>query len=57
MAFKEERIAYQTIVVIELKRILRIWSQTILPPAITSILLFFYFWSNYRRTGWHNKWL
>ncbi|AML49228.1 ABC transporter permease [Coxiella burnetii] len=43
MAFKEERIAYQTIVVIELKRILRIWSQTILPPAITSILYFFIF--------------
>lgn len=43
MAFKEQRVAYQTIVVIELKRILRIWSQTILPPTITSILYFVIF--------------
>lgn len=43
MGFKQDRIAYQTIVVAELKRILRIWSQTLLPPAITSILYFIIF--------------
>ncbi|WP_264435569.1 ABC transporter permease [Coxiella endosymbiont of Dermacentor marginatus] len=43
MGFKKERIAYQTIVVAELKRIMRIWSQTLLPPAITSILYFVIF--------------
>ncbi|QHG92566.1 ABC transporter permease [Coxiella endosymbiont of Amblyomma sculptum] len=43
MNFKRERIAYQTIIVTELKRITRIWSQTLLPPAITSILYFIIF--------------
>lgn len=43
MSFKKERIAYQTIVIAELKRIMRIWSQTLLPPAITSILYFVIF--------------
>lgn len=43
MFFKQERIAYQTIVIVELKRIMRIWSQTLLPNVITSILYFVIF--------------
>ncbi|AJC50578.1 ABC transporter permease [Coxiella endosymbiont of Amblyomma americanum] len=43
MNLKKERIAYQTIIVTELKRITRIWSQTLLPPAITSCLYFIIF--------------
>ena len=43
MGFKKELIAYQTIIIAELKRIVRIWSQTLLPPAITSILYFVIF--------------
>ena len=43
MAFNEERIAYQTIVIIELKRIFRIWSQTMLSPTVSSILYFIIF--------------
>ena len=43
MGFKKEWIAYQTIIIAELKRIMRIWSQTLLPPAITSILYFIIF--------------
>lgn len=36
-------IGYQTIVIKEIKRILRIWSQTLLPPAITMSLYFVIF--------------
>ena len=43
MTLKQEWTAYQTIVLVELKRIIRIWSQTLLPPAITSILYFVIF--------------
>lgn len=43
MQFKKNGIAYRTIIVAELKRILRIWPQTLLPPAITSILYFIIF--------------
>lgn len=36
-------IAYQTIVVKEVRRFLRIWPQTVLPPAITTSLYFLIF--------------
>ncbi len=40
MSFNEQLIALRTIVIKEIKRFLRIWVQTILPPAITMTLYF-----------------
>ena len=36
-------IAFQTIVVKEVRRFMRIWQQTLLPPAITMTLYFIIF--------------
>ncbi|MDX1626676.1 MAG: ABC transporter permease, partial [Wenzhouxiangellaceae bacterium] len=36
-------IGYQTIVIKEITRILRIWAQTLIPPAITMTLYFVIF--------------
>ena len=38
-------IGFQTILTREIKRILRIWMQTLLPPAITMTLYFIIFGS------------
>lgn len=43
MAFFQQWVAYKTIVQKELRRIFRIWTQTLLPPAITSALYFLIF--------------
>ncbi len=43
MNLKQQFVAYHTIVKNEARRTLRIWSQTLLPPAITSILYFLIF--------------
>ena len=43
MSPQEKYIAYQTIVIKEVKRFSRIWVQTILPPAITTTLYFVIF--------------
>ncbi len=43
MTLKQIRIAYQTLVIKELVRCFRIWPQTIMPPAITTILYFLIF--------------
>jgi ABC-2 type transport system permease protein len=43
MRIKENFIAYQTILLNEVKRTIRLWSQTILPPAMTSALYFLIF--------------
>ena len=43
MTFNELNIAFTTIVVKEVKRFTRIWIQTLLPPAITTILYFVIF--------------
>lgn len=40
---KSYRIGYQTIVIKEITRILRIWPQTLIPPAITMTLYFVIF--------------
>src|SRR3990167_5033448 len=40
---KQQAVAYRTIIAIEIKRIFRIWPQTLLPPAITTILYFIIF--------------
>lgn len=43
MGFNETLIAFQTIVVKEIRRFMRIWVQTLLPPAITMTLYFVIF--------------
>lgn len=43
MKLKQNWIAFNTIVLKEIRRIIRIWSQTLLPPAITTILYFVIF--------------
>lgn len=43
MTPKEKWIALNTILYKELKRVFRIWTQTLLPPAITTILYFIIF--------------
>ena len=43
MNLKKQTIAYQAIVGNEIVRILRIWSQSLLPPAITMALYFIIF--------------
>jgi ABC-2 type transport system permease protein len=43
MRIKENFIAYKTIVIKEMVRVLRIWTQTIVPPAITMTLYFIIF--------------
>ena len=40
MNFKQAFIAFWTILYAEGVRMLRLWKQTLLPPAITSILYF-----------------
>ncbi len=40
---RENFIGFNTIVIRELKRVLRIWVQTLVPPAITSTLYFIIF--------------
>ena len=37
---KQNWVAFQTIVIKEITRFMRIWSQTLLPPAITMTLYF-----------------
>lgn len=41
--FKRQYVAYKTIIFSEFRRIIRIWPQTVLPPAITSTLYFVIF--------------
>ncbi len=43
MSFSQQWIGFQTIIVKEIKRIFRIWPQTIIPPAITTALYFIIF--------------
>ncbi len=43
MNFKEQYIAFRIIIVKEVKRFLRIWIQTLIPPAITVVLYFVIF--------------
>lgn len=43
MNFQQQWIAFTTLVIKEVKRILRIWPQTLLPPAITMSLYFIIF--------------
>ncbi len=43
MNFKEQFIAFRIIVFKEIKRFLRIWVQTLIPPAITVVLYFVIF--------------
>ena len=43
MSPREQYVAYQTIVIKEVKRFARIWVQTVLPPAITTSLYFVIF--------------
>ncbi len=43
MNFKEQLIALQIIIYKEIKRFLRIWIQTLIPPAITVVLYFVIF--------------
>ncbi len=43
MGFNKTLIAFQTIVVKEIRRFMRIWVQTLLPPAITMTLYFVIF--------------
>jgi ABC-2 type transport system permease protein len=45
MRYRENWIGFQTIVLKELSRILRIWMQTLLPPVITMTLYFIIFGS------------
>ena len=45
MTFYQQYIAYQTIVRKEVRRFLRIWMQTLLPPVITTTLYFIIFGS------------
>ncbi len=46
MNFKQQWVAFLTLSGKEIKRILRIWPQTLLPPAITMSLYFIIFWQN-----------
>ncbi len=41
-------IAFMTIVIREVRRFLRIWPQTIIPPVVTMALFFSDFWKCYR---------
>ncbi|MBT3542931.1 MAG: ABC transporter permease, partial [Flavobacteriaceae bacterium] len=43
MNFREQWIAFVTILVKEIRRFTRIWPQTLLPPAITIALYFVIF--------------
>ena len=43
MNFQQQWIAFQTLTIKEIRRILRIWPQTLLPPAITMSLYFIIF--------------
>ena len=43
MSFAKKWIAFRTILVKEIRRILRIWPQTLLPPVITMVLYFIIF--------------
>lgn len=43
MGARQQWIAYQTMVTREVRRFLRIWTQTLLPPAITMVLYFVIF--------------
>ncbi len=43
MNFQRNLVAYQTIVSKEVKRMLRVWSQTLLPPVVTMTLYFVVF--------------
>ncbi len=43
MGGQQQWIAYQTMVAREVRRFLRIWTQTLLPPAITMVLYFVIF--------------
>ena len=43
MSASKKWIAFQTILVKEIRRILRIWPQTLLPPVITMALYFVIF--------------
>ncbi len=43
MTFSQQFIAFQTLTIKEIRRILRIWPQTLLPPAITMSLYFIIF--------------
>jgi len=43
MTYKQQYIAFQTILIKEILRFMRIWIQTILPPAITTTLYFVIF--------------
>ena len=43
MNYTEKWIAFSTVVRKEIQRIMRIWSQTLLPPAVTTILYFIIF--------------
>lgn len=44
MSFREQLVAMATIVRNEIRRFLRIWVQTLIPPAITIVLYFIIFW-------------
>lgn len=43
MSWSKKWIAFQTILLKEVRRILRIWPQTLLPPVITMTLYFVIF--------------
>mgnify|MGYP002723781704 CR=1 FL=1 len=43
MDFQHQLVAFNTLLVKEIRRILRIWPQTLLPPAITMSLYFIIF--------------
>lgn len=56
MNLSAQWIAFYTVLRKEIKRILRIWPQTLLPPVITMMLYFVIFWANgwlkSRANGW-----
>lgn len=43
MSCYQEWVAFKTIIIHEIQRVLRIWTQTLLPPAITTLLYFLIF--------------
>ena len=43
MNFQHQWVAFVTLTIKEIRRILRIWPQTLLPPAITMSLYFIIF--------------
>ena len=45
MTPREQWIAYATIVIKEITRFMRIWQQTLVPPAISTLLYFVIFGS------------